>query len=96
MSGVFESKFDQIGEIEVYPIPASATMTVKFNLIKSSDVEFIVYNVMGQKVYLKDGCFQAGNNEITLDINGLSAGVYILQLNTIYNNVGLTKRFSKQ
>ena len=94
ISGVTDTKTDFGNNIEVLPNPVKELALVKFNLVKSSEVQFIIYNLSGQKLQVTTANFNAGANEYQLDISGLESGVYILQLNTNYNYAGLTTRLS--
>lgn len=93
--GIFNKKINSLSsEVQVYPNPASEVATLKFNMVKSSQVEIIIYNSLGEKVGTENGYFSIGENEFDISLQDLTTGVYLIQLNTSYNNAGLITRLS--
>jgi type IX secretion system substrate protein len=81
--------------IQTYPNPFSNFTTVKFEIAQSSNVELIVYNILGEKVRILElGQHSSGIHEVNFSKGDLNPGMYILQLNTNYNNAGLTTKIS--
>ena len=91
-----EERFETFnGQVAVYPNPVQDMATVKFNIVQSTNVELIVYNVLGERVQIHElGQYDAGEHEVTFNKGTLSSGMYILQLNTNYNKAGLTTKMS--
>lgn len=70
-------------KVSVYPNPATNAAQLAFTLKKSATINASIVNVMGQKVAsINGGNMAPGAHTINLDINGLSAGVYFINLNT--------------
>ncbi len=69
--GVYDSNF------VVYPNPTNGTFTIKSTL-NVGDVTVSLFDINGRKVFEKDIDLQ---NRITLDVQGLTAGVYVVQIN---------------
>jgi hypothetical protein len=66
--------------LEVYPNPARGTATVSFTLRASSEVEAVLYDVLGrQAAVLVSGPLDAGRHEVRLEGAGLPAGVYVVR-----------------
>jgi uncharacterized coiled-coil protein SlyX len=64
-----------------YPNPFSKATSIKFALPKASNVELVVYNMLGQKVStLISGQMAAGYHSITWDASDVSAGTYFYRL----------------
>ncbi len=60
-----------------YPNPFNGTSTLELNLSSLSKVSLEVYNLVGQKVSeIQSRNLQAGNHTLTIDANGLKAGIY--------------------
>jgi len=62
--------------VSVYPNPASSFVTVESNTTKSVSVS--LRNILGKEVKH----FSSQRNKLTIDINGLEAGVYLLFIRT--------------
>ncbi len=72
-----------------YPNPFSNETQVMVYLTETTDVTLTVTNMLGQVVMSKDlGQFHAGNSEITIDANGLEAGIYTYTISTGSYSVG--------
>lgn len=64
-----------------YPNPFNPTTTIAFVLPKSTDVELVVYNVIGKRVkILASGFYTTGVHEIIMDASDLATGVYFYTL----------------
>lgn len=69
--------------VSVYPNPASSFAQLTFTLTDATNINASLVNVMGQKVAaINGGNFAPGTHTVNLDINGLAAGVYFVNLNT--------------
>lgn len=79
--GVGLADKDVITISSMYPNPANGSTNVSFNLKKSAKVKMSVINIVGQEVTSSDaGFMNAGNNTISLNLNGLKAGVYFVNI----------------
>ncbi|HZK07543.1 MAG TPA: T9SS type A sorting domain-containing protein [Bacteroidales bacterium] len=66
---------------QVMPNPATAKARLAITLGEPASVSGTITNMMGQQVsVLPARRLQAGSNELTLDVNGLSAGIYFCTL----------------
>jgi hypothetical protein len=64
-----------------FPNPFKEQTTIKFNLVKRSDVTLKVFNAAGQEIStLAAGEYEAGSHEVTLQGHEISSGVYVYQL----------------
>jgi hypothetical protein len=59
-----------------YPNPFNPVTKIKFELSKSSDIEFNVYDILGRKVYTAKYNKPAGSYEIDFDGSGFASGIY--------------------
>lgn len=79
--GVGLKNTDLISISNVYPNPTKGATTVAFNLKQSANVAISVVNIIGQEVAANNaGNFAAGNNTLSLDLSGLKAGVYFVNI----------------
>jgi PKD repeat protein len=81
ITGVKEIK--PVNGLTFYPNPASSNTTISYNINEEAIVELSVFDLIGNSVMLIDkGSKQPGNHQLTWDANGLSSGMYLLQLRT--------------
>ena len=68
------------GLMVLYPNPAQATATVRFQIAEAAEVSLVVYDVLGQEVArLADASYPAGTHEAALDGSALAPGVYLVR-----------------
>jgi hypothetical protein len=75
------SQSDPLNEMLLYPNPANTSCNVVYDLSQSGDVDIAIYNLAG--VLMQHETFNnqtAGGKEVSLEINGLPRGTYIVQL----------------
>ena len=64
-----------------YPNPFNPTTIINYQLVKASEVELSIYNLLGQKVStLVNKKQHAGNYEVEWNATGFSSGIYIYNL----------------
>ncbi len=64
-----------------YPNPFNPSTLIKYELPKESNVQLIIYNILGEKVAELVNTFQkAGRYEVNWDAKSFSSGVYICQM----------------
>jgi subtilisin-like proprotein convertase family protein len=82
--GIKESAIAALG-YSIYPNPINESTTVSYFIPEKSDVNFELYNMVGEKIYsLSRGAQDIGHYEFNLNLKdiGLQSGVYIMQLKT--------------
>ncbi len=77
----FNSGIDQVGKsgLSIYPNPSQNVLAVDYGLNESELLEFSIYNSVGELVYSQSE-HQAIGRERLIDISGLAAGLYILNV----------------
>jgi PKD repeat protein len=67
-------------QVSVFPVPANDQVTAQFNLVKSADVSFRIFNTTGQMVQeVVAGTIEAGEQKLVIDTKSLTNGVYFLE-----------------
>lgn len=65
---------------KVYPNPASGMVNIYFSLDEASAGSISIYNIGGELMQNVSAQFQAGLNQQQMNIENLSAGIYMIQL----------------
>lgn len=74
-----------------YPNPFNPSTSISFDLPATTQVELLVYNMLGKKVAtLVDSKMSSGTHTVTFDAQKLSSGLYIYRLVT--SNGQITKK----
>jgi hypothetical protein len=68
--------------LTVSPNPTSGLANVTFGLTEATDIDVVVYNVVGQAVKTITQSFNAGVNQFQLDATNFTNGVYFVNLNS--------------
>ena len=69
------------GGMKVYPVPASAAVTVSFDAYTKGNAVIIIINQLGQEVMRKTVGVDNGINITLLDVSKLKPGVYSIKIN---------------
>ncbi len=75
---------DEPGEqfVNIYPNPASESVTIELHLRKQGSVRLSLVNLIGQVVQQTELSGQAGQQSVVLDLGGLQPGVYFIQIDS--------------
>ncbi|WP_153801160.1 T9SS type A sorting domain-containing protein [Foetidibacter luteolus] len=80
-SGIVAVKgFGMQESLQAYPSPAKSMVTLRINVLKASGATLLVTDATGKTIIRKAISLFAGNNNSTLAVTGLKAGVYNIQL----------------
>lgn len=74
-------------DVQLYPNPAKSQAFLNFTLEQHQKVEWQVIDKTGRIVLAQTQQGQAGNNQIAIDINELTMGMYFVVLNNGQQNV---------
>ena len=80
------------GEFFLYPNPAESEVTIGVELDQSATVGIRIYDAIGRLVYQEEG-IQSGRPTYRININHLSAGLYMVQVKT--GQIMMMKRLIK-
>lgn len=69
-----------IGGISLYPNPANDKLTIEYNSDNAGDVVLRIYDVSGRSIATTKHQASEGLNTYSMDVAGLSKGMYILSL----------------
>lgn len=65
----------------ITPMPANENSTLNLLVAKPAMLNYTVYNMQGQKIISDSFFAQIGENAQNLDLNGLNAGAYLIEVN---------------
>ena len=70
-----------VGDVNIYPNPASEVINIDLNLATDAEVAVEVVNTIGQVVLSKDATEMfAGENNLRLDVSGLESGIHLVNI----------------
>lgn len=69
-----------ISGMKMYPNPASESVNITFSSEENTNAELSVMNLMGQTVYNMNVIVNEGYNMVTVPVNQLPAGVYMVNI----------------
>jgi len=78
---------------EIYPVPFENVINIKFNSLNNEVIDLKLFNVFGQMVFSKQINIQKGLNNISLNTDNLSKGIYLIQISS--NDKIITKKIVK-
>ena len=68
--------------MKMYPNPASESVNITFSSEEGANAALTVMNLMGQAVYTENVNVHEGYNMVTIPVNQLRAGVYMVNIKT--------------
>lgn len=94
VTGTYELNGAQL-EVKVFPNPMYEEVNLKFESNETFSAQVVVYDLMGRQMLTKRVEVFNGSNQVRLDVNNLSNGIYLLQ---VRNNSGVlfTEKVVKQ
>ncbi len=67
--------------LDAYPNPFTRSTTIRFGLAEASDVDLLIYDVLGREVArLASGTMDAGQHAVVFDGRGLPSGAYVVRV----------------
>ncbi|MCB9292953.1 MAG: T9SS type A sorting domain-containing protein [Lewinellaceae bacterium] len=94
MVGTSEATASRGDKLEIFPNPAQAEASIRFSLPASLEARVELFNLSGQKAgTIAERQFDAGENQVPLDVSRLPAGQYLVRLYSA--DMILTGRFVK-
>ncbi|PBQ31646.1 hypothetical protein CNR22_07650 [Sphingobacteriaceae bacterium] len=88
--GIAENSANSANNSSIYPNPAKNNATLRMDLASNSKVNIQVMNAVGQVVKTISSEGQTGTNSFNVDLNGLSSGIYFV--NVKVNTASSTKK----
>ena len=80
-------------EIAIYPNPSNGNTKLSIQLLEAHQVNLFIIDLQGKIQYSQSYIFNAGKNEVLLDLSALADGVYFIRLEN--SNFTLNKRLVK-
>ncbi len=83
-------------DISIFPNPILGTGYLSFTGAANSTTTVLVYDISGRKVWSKDYVTNKGANQLTLETNELSQGMYFLTMSMSNGEENTTIKFIKE
>lgn len=71
---------DIVSVLNLYPNPADNATTLRIESNSSSGAMIVIYNTIGEQVYASSTYVNKGSNEVSLNTNELTNGIYVVQV----------------
>jgi len=87
---VNELVVDNFQDVSCYPNPNDGEFTLEFKLLNQENVNIILYNALGEKVFaIENNTYDEGLNLMSVSLPELTRGLYYLELSSFseYSNV---------
>lgn len=86
-------KVDPVRFLSLYPNPVSTRCFIDLYSISSEDVEVDLYDILGRKIFgFGRFALNAGKNTLSLDLQQIAHGVYVLSVNNASKTHRLTRK----
>ncbi len=72
---------EKVSKLNVYPNPSSGVVNLEFEATSSENARIQVIDAMGREVISQEKFVTGGNNEIELNLNEVSEGLYFIKIN---------------
>ena len=71
----------------LFPNPTNANVILEYNLIKSTNVEIAIYDIVGNKIETIEQSYEKANNySKELNFDNYKSGIYFISIKTDYSN----------
>ena len=90
--GIQEQSSNTIIQLDLYPNPATSTITIQFSEAIKETTSIEIKNMLGQTI--KNLQLQTGSQQQEIDVSGLSNGLYFVQCQS--KGILISKKFVKQ
>jgi PKD repeat protein len=88
-----EEFFSQLASLNIFPNPAANSANILFSLDNTMSLRIRLLNVLGKEVYTgKLQLYPAGRHELSLPLEGLASGVYIVKIEN--GNHSITRKLT--
>ncbi|MEA3446687.1 MAG: T9SS type A sorting domain-containing protein, partial [Bacteroidota bacterium] len=78
---LFQKEIADVLSFQSYPNPVNTKLNISFFLNSEKEVQLILFDQIGQKVWEGSQMFSAGKNEKSIDVSKFGQGTYFLSLN---------------
>jgi PKD repeat protein len=76
----------------VYPQPASQKLNIELSFIEDVYLNYTLFNVNGSAVLSVSKIKLEGNSHLTIDVESLNPGLYLLKISTTEGRLSITKK----
>jgi hypothetical protein len=71
-----------LGEVSIYPNPSNGQVNISYNAKTDGDYQIKIFDMLGQVVFAETHGTGIGLNTITLNLDQLGQGIYLLELSS--------------
>jgi len=75
-----EENESMVGDVVIYPNPSNGQFNISYNVKNDGNYQIKIYDLLGQVVFAETHGTGIGLNTITLNLDHLGQGIYMLEL----------------
>lgn len=94
LTGVFELNGEKLN-VKVFPNPMYDAVNLAFESNETFTAQVVIFDIMGRQMLSKRIDIFSGDNQVNVEVNNLSRGIYLIQLRN-ENGVLFTEKVVKQ
>jgi hypothetical protein len=79
----------------IYPNPFTSIINLNIKSDKMQDIQIVIKNMLGQLVYQQAYALMSNNDVVQINLNQLSVGPYVIEVNNLNHNLLLTEKIIK-
>ena len=68
------------GQFNLFPNPTEDNFVLEFNVLQPTDIQIVVYDNLGQIIYIENQQQYAGQYSNTIDLSTQATGMYMVQV----------------
>jgi hypothetical protein len=81
--------------VSIYPNPFTSIINLNIKSDDIQDIQIVVKNMLGQLVYQQAYALMSNNDMVQINLNQLSVGPYVIEVNNTNHNLLLTEKIIK-
>lgn len=95
-TGVVHYDYNPLSSIgNIYPNPVESNINVEFDIVSSSSFNVSIFDIVGRQILSKEIELGSGFQTVSIPVNYLKAGIYILDIKSKDGSVSKTQKIIK-
>ena len=87
--------FVKSNQVRLFPSPTSGRFTLWYSATRSDELQYVIFDKQGRKLWSGEQALSAGENEIPIDLGAFPNGVYLVETTETDTGLRITERVVK-